>query len=938
MQIAETSFRAGLVGLILLAASQTAAPQPLAGIDPTPAAATAAPTFVDSLYTELHQHPGDPNGIAYWNYQLAVDATTPAQVVEAFLAAPEVQLIQAPVLRLYFTTLARPADPAGFDYYTQALRSGGSLDSIAAGLIDSAEFEQQFGTGLDDSTFIGILYQNALGYPPDPAGLEYWLSVLGGGVTRPHLAVIFAESSAHRDYLGNLSESVLAYLGLLGRAPDGTELAAAAGLSLPLLADQILALPEYAGPPPQGWHGLDSRPVNLTCLAPPRPPTDTTLSLTRAFPNIGEFQPTAMLQAPGDSSRWFLVKKEGTVLTFANDEQVATSSVFVDLTDRVDAGFFEAGLLGMAFHPDFQSNGQVFLTYTRTGNPVDLILSRFTSPDFGQTLDPASETVLLTVAQPDPTHQGGGIAFGPDGYLYLGLGDGGPGLDPFGNGQNTGTLLGSFLRIDVDGGVPYGIPPDNPLANGGGLPELYAWGFRNPWRWSFDRATGELWAGDVGQTQWEEINQVQKGGNYGWRIREGSFCLGIEPCDIPELIDPVVEYSHTEGCSVTGGYVYRGTAIPALQGTYLYADFCSGRIWGLSYDAQGVPQPRLLLESGLTIPTFAEGHDGEVYVLDFNAGGIFRLTAAAEPDQSAFPERLSETGCVDPADPTRLAAGLIPYAINAPFWSDGADKQRWLALPEGTTVHIQPDGDWEFPVGTVTVKEFRRGGRLIETRLLVRHDDGLWGGYSYEWNAAETDAVYVPGGKVSPVHDGEWIFPSSAQCTQCHTAASGHTLGPENPQLNRPLVYPQSGRTANQLATLDAIGVLDVPLGADPWSLPAMADPNDDTAALESRARAYLHSNCAQCHQPGGTAPSDMDLLHDTALRDMNVCDQLPQQSDLGIAEARLVKPGDPARSLLLARIQRRDLHGMPPLGSKLVDTAGAQLIEDWIRSLSSCF
>ncbi len=353
-------------------------------------------------------------------------------------------------------------------------------------------------------------------------------------------------------------------------------------------------------------------------------PPSAAIGLERAFPALTFQLPVAALQAPGDGARWFVAEKRGRVLAFPPG--AATVSTFVDVADRVDAAPGEAGLLGLAFHPGWQANGQAFLSYTApgTGAGVALVsrLSRFRTRDGGATLDPASEEILLSVDQPFANHNGGHLAFGPDGFLYLGLGDGGSGGDPQGHGQNPQTLLGAMLRLDVDGGTPYAIPPGNPFAQGGGRPEIFAWGFRNPWRWSFDRATGDLWCGDVGQRDWEEVDRVRVGGNYGWNVREGTRCFATSPCDDPTLVDPVAEYSHAEGCSITGGYVYRGGAIPSLAGTYVYGDFCSGTVWGLDPAA---PQPRVLAQSGRRISSFVQGSDGELYLLDYASGGIFQL-------------------------------------------------------------------------------------------------------------------------------------------------------------------------------------------------------------------------------------------------------------------------------------------------------------------------
>lgn len=349
--------------------------------------------------------------------------------------------------------------------------------------------------------------------------------------------------------------------------------------------------------------------------------------LEPAFPHLTFRRPVLLLQAPGDSERTFVVEQQGTVQAIAADGAV---SPFVDIASRVLFGG-EAGLLGMAFHPDWPNTPEAFLSYSTSGGGADhrSMLARLRSSDGGKTLDPTSETVVLTFDQPFRNHNGGNIAFGPDGYLYFGTGDGGSGGDPRNFAQNLQVPLGKMLRIDVVGSAPYGIPPDNPLVEGGGLPEIYAWGLRNPWRFSFDRETGELFAGDVGQNAWEEIDIIVKGGNYGWKIREGAHCFGASSCPSAGLVEPIAEYRNPEaGRSITGGFVYRGKALPKLAGTYLYADFISGTLWGLSKSTSGTYEPRVLIEStGALISSFGEGHDGELYALDYGAGTILKIVA-----------------------------------------------------------------------------------------------------------------------------------------------------------------------------------------------------------------------------------------------------------------------------------------------------------------------
>ena len=361
------------------------------------------------------------------------------------------------------------------------------------------------------------------------------------------------------------------------------------------------------------------------------------IEVTRVYPALAFTNPVLAVQAPGDDARWFVVEQAGRVLVFDNLDTVAATSVFIDITARVQDGG-ERGLLGMAFDPLFATNGRVFLHYTRDNNgQLQSVLAAYTSPDGGATLDPASESILLTVNQPFDNHNGGHLAFGPDGMLYMALGDGGSGGDPDDNAQNTRNLLGKILRIDVSSGTDYTIPTDNRWAGNArcttGIPaaecpEIHAYGLRNPWRFSFDVSTGDLWVGDVGQDDWEEVDRVVAGANYGWRFREGAHCFN-PPSGCPTqsggdaLIDPDAEYDHGLGGSVTGGYVYRGTGVASLLGRYVFGDFISGRIFAHT-PGSGDRAPDQLLDTSLSISSFAEGENGELYVVDYG-GGLYRI-------------------------------------------------------------------------------------------------------------------------------------------------------------------------------------------------------------------------------------------------------------------------------------------------------------------------
>jgi len=702
--------------------------------------------------------------------------------------------------------------------------------------------------------------------------------------------------------------------------------------------------------------GLDLRPTNLTCMAPdksgggPAP-----IDVVNAFPNLNFDQPLFLTQAPADDSRWFVVERAGRVRVFDNDPAVASMQTLIDIAARVDSGPGEAGLLGVAFHPEFASNREVFLSYTEDGSPLVSVISRFRSLDGGMTLDPGSEETILRVNQDFGNHNGGQISFGPDGYLYIGLGDGGSGGDPRDRAQDTTNLLGALLRLDVGAGAPYAVPLDNPFAGNPmcaadhtsmqSCPEIYAWGLRNPWRWSFDRNTGDLWLGDVGQNNWEEIDRIQRGGNYGWDCREGAnpHSGAAASCPAGGMIDPIAQYDHTEGFSVTGGFVYRGSAVPALAGRYLFADFVTSTLWALSDDGQGGYTREVLDSLNFGVSSFGEGNDGEVYVVDYggqpNTGRIMQVIdgGGGAGNPSPLPDLLSDTGCVSSTDPSQPAVGLIPYAVQVPFWSDGALKERWLAIPDGTVISVDVNtGDFQFPNGTVLMKHFRLGARLTETRLFMRHPDGDWAGYTYEWNGQGTDANLVRGGRLVNISGQDWTFPSETDCLVCHTQVAGFSLGLEVSQLNGDLSYPSTSRTANQLLTLDAVAMFSAPLG-DPGGLPVLPDPTDGTVTLDERARAYLESNCVGCHQPGGPTPANLDLRFETQLGDTNTCDVPPQAGELGINNARIVAPGEPDRSVLVERMVRRDVNAMPPIASNVVDTDGVTLIRDWISGLSGC-
>lgn len=700
--------------------------------------------------------------------------------------------------------------------------------------------------------------------------------------------------------------------------------------------------------------GLASRPTNAACVLPERPVTGNQVQLVDAFPDLplAGGGAASMFQASGDSSRWFLTERKGRVFVFDNSPTVAAKSTFIDLRSEIIQDTGEWGILGFALHPEFASNRHAYISYAvgtnaDPQNPLTLKISRFTSSDGGGTLDVGSEKSLFTLPAPGDIHMSCRMIFGPEqdevppkNYLYIGMGDfrNSPDADdPF-------LLPGSFLRIDVDGGDEsttfYGNPPDNPfVVGGGGAPEVYAYGFRNPWGWSFDSFNDELWVGDVGGQRREEIDVVFPGLHYGWPKLEGTFCVKQTGCDFATFEAPVADFERVDMHCVVGGYVYRGSAIPDLFGTFIYGDWAFNQVLALKFDGNGDPAPELLGETPSSVFSLAEDQaDRELYVV--TATKIFKIVPDAQSGPDPFPQLLSDFACVNPVDPSQPTGSMIPYEINVPFWSDGADKERWMALPDGTTITVETDGSWTFPIGTVLMKHFRLGGQLIETRVFARHDDGGWGGYTYEWDDQETDAALLPGSKIKTVQGQSWNFPSRGECLGCHTEAAGFVLGPQTRQLNRLMTYPSTGITADQLLTLEAIGMFTDPLPAAPADLQRLPLPNDVGQPLEARAKSYLHANCSHCHRPGHSIDSNFDARFDTPFDVSGMCDAVPvvEEEEIQLNDPRIIAPGNPTQSVLSVRTRSLvDSVKMPLLGKTGVDEVGADLLDQWITNMVTC-
>jgi glucose/arabinose dehydrogenase len=655
----------------------------------------------------------------------------------------------------------------------------------------------------------------------------------------------------------------------------------------------------------------DTRPApSITCNVGQSSRVAPTLALVDAFPGLTFDMPMALVASKG---RIFIAERAGRIILVEGPRK----SEVLDFSAQVYPGF-ECGFLGLALHPDFAENGRLFVNYcTRREGQTYSIISEWRMLE--NRIDPASERLVLELRQPWDNHNGGVLAFGPDGHLYAGFGDGGSGNDPLNSGQDMDSLLGKILRLDVDGAAPYAIPPDNPFGNGGGRPEIYASGFRNPWRMSFDRETGVLWVADVGQNAREEVNRVERGKNYGWRVMEGSICRpGGGPCEPSKFEGPVLEYTHDVGRSITGGYVYRGTRIPSLRGFYLYADYATRLLfaWDPSTPPPSIDRPTPLLTTTHGIVSFGEDEAGELHLLDLVSGRISTLVSQPGLPSVPPPSKLSETGCFDNLKTLTPSAGLLPYTPLLPFWSDGADKTRYLLLPRGGVIEPQPpsEGAWRFPIGTLFIKHFdfqaNAGLRRLETRFLIQEDKGVRG-FTYRWNEDGTDATLDSGTSLpiegSPV---TWQFPTTTQCTTCHRGDG--VLGLDGYQIAPDTFAEQLSKS------------------------PEFSPHASSDAPIEARARSWLHVNCAYCHEGLGPSGTALDLRRHIPLAATEACDVLPQRGDLGQPDARIIAPGDPNRSILWQRINRRDTHAMPPLGTSIVDP-DADLVRQWIDALVDC-
>jgi uncharacterized repeat protein (TIGR03806 family) len=538
--------------------------------------------------------------------------------------------------------------------------------------------------------------------------------------------------------------------------------------------------------------------------------------------------------------------------------------------------------------------------------------------------------------------------------LYITSGDGTSDSDRNLRGQDLGHLTAKVLRIDVDhpaDGRNYSVPPDNPFVGvAGARPETWAYGLRNPWRMTHDPASGQLWVGNNGQDLWESVHLIRRGENYGWSVLEGGhpFLPGRTLGPTPPT-PPTAEHHHSEARSLSGGVVYRGDLLPELEGAYVYGDWSTGKVWGIKHDGQKVVWHRELADTPFQLTGFGLGRGGELIVIDHQTGYHRLVRAPADEGTTPpFPTRLSETGLyLSTADRTPHPT-LVPYEVNSPLWSDGAIKARFVAIPGAGQAEFK-DGTpgWDFPEGTVLVKEFSlefepgrpESNRPIETRLMTRQQ-GEWVGYSYAWDDQGRDATLVgkEGRDETFVLGGgqetrTWRFPSRAECMVCHSRAANFVLGLSAAQMNRDHDYGEG--PVNQITEWERLGLFKAPLPSPPDRLAKLADPADPAEPIERRARAYLHSNCASCHVEAGGGNAAIDLTVGVPAERMGLIDVQPQHDRLGAGpDSRLIAPGDPDRSILWLRLGRRGAGQMPPLATSVPDPEGLQLIREWVLGL----
>ena len=739
----------------------------------------------------------------------------------------------------------------------------------------------------------------------------------------------------------------------------------------------------------------DSR-VHGTPDAPPP------FALKRAYPKLSFQGPVSLHRFPKSASerigRMLVIESNGKLWSFLDDDSVERAELVMDLSNPLpklaethsesdlaklkSGNHYSISTYSMAFHPRFAENRFVYVCYIISNGDSNLDegthIARFRMNDtHPPTLDYESEQTVLRCE--GGGHNGCTLEFGPDGYLYISLGDARNPTppDPIQTGQDISDLLSSILRIDVDRESvsssgerrAYRIPSDNPFVK---LPkargEVFAYGLRNPWRMSFDSKSGQLWVGDVGWEAYEMVYRVVTGGNYGWSITEGpgDVIPGQKMGPTP-ILPPDIALSHADAASVTGGMVYHGREHAALGGSYVFGDWITRRFWAATFDEKSILSVKEIAYGEVKPVAFGVDSRDELLVLEYiewnQAGGIYRFVenpAAASFVPGSFPTKLSETGLFRNTQHLEPNIGVLPYRLNSTMWMEGAEADFHIAIPGTEKIEFfqsnKPTFDWfqtkvRFPRESVLVKTYSvsegRERRRIETQLSHYAGPNDWRFYSYRWLPNQTDAVLVGADGESETfriptdrqlqeathEEVKWNFAARSECRICHTPWSGEAMGFLEQQLRRPQDKDDFWDE------LQRSGFVSFPENEKPIErerFVPMAGIHENQVSVDRRTRSYLHSNCAHCHQFGGAGSAEFDIRFDKNLEETKCIDGRPIKGSFQIQDAKLISPADPFRSILYYRMAKSGSGRMPHIGSQRVDTAGAALIRQWIQSMST--
>lgn len=683
-----------------------------------------------------------------------------------------------------------------------------------------------------------------------------------------------------------------------------------------------------------------------------------------AFPGTKFELPTSLQEIPG-TGRLLVTQMDGRIFSLGLKTGSAAPQLAGNISETAGG---PVSLFSAIVDPDLKQSPWIYTCLKHPGDGDHVRVSRFRCKASSESfqIDIQSEEVLLRY--PAGPHSAGCLLFGKDGMLYISTGDGSGPNPPDGltTGQDVSDLLGAILRIDVhqqSSDRPYAIPSDNPFINQpDARPEIFAYGLRNPWKFGIDQQTGDVFVADNGWETWEMIHHVHAGSNCGWPIMEGRAELRTDVKIGPTPITPPAwDHPHTEANSVIGGPVYRGSKLQALNGSFIYGDYITGTVWAVRKESDNTYSASTLLDTDQRIVAFTEGSHGELFMLDYDlTGQIYEiLPNNAEDLSESFPRLLSQTGLFDDVKSLKPAPGVVPYNVTASRWMDGADAERWVAIPGSQSITLGNDTavDSNFPDGTVFVKHLTIPAgelgknqsptsikaRSLETQVL-HYEQGRWNPYVYRWNSDASDAELVPSGgsqqSVSWPGDQEsglaaqqrtWRSLAENECRLCHNSGPGFVLGFVPAQLHRAITGRPSEKT--QLELLAESNTIR-PSSQKTGSSLNLVNPHDLSASLNDRARSWLHANCSMCHHKGGNAIVSIFLKGDLPFEEMNT-NKGTIIGTFGMNHAKVIAPGDPWRSILMYRISKLGYARMPYIGSQVVDSRGINLIAEWIESLS---